>query len=183
MTPTTSPGHLLTGWAGHRGMRRRILAHHAVRTGDTHLSIRVWLELTATVLESGVPLAEALRIVAESAESSALQGVAHRLRLGLPWDAAWPPEAPSREGNSDERQTMRILREVLTLAVRTGAPTASMLRARAMQLRRSEHREAEKVAAALGVKLVVPLGLCSLPSFVCLGVVPILIGFMPRMWS
>lgn len=183
MKPTTSPGHLLNEWSGHRGMRRRILAHNAVRTGDTHLSIRVWLELTATVLESGVPLAEALRIVAESAESSALQGVAHRLRLGLPWDAAWPPEAPSREGNSDERQTMRILREVLTLAVRTGAPTASMLRARAMQLRRSEHREAEKVAAALGVKLVVPLGLCSLPSFVCLGVVPILIGFMPRMWS
>lgn len=183
MKPKTSPRDPLNGWGGHRGTRRRMLGREAGRTGSTHLSIRVWLELTATVLESGVPLAEALRIVAESAGSSALQGVAHRLRLGLPWDNAWPIEANAGGGDSDEQQAMRILREVLTLAVRTGAPTASMLRARAMQLRRSEHREAEKMAAALGVKLVVPLGLCSLPSFVCLGVVPILIGFMPRVWS
>ena len=31
----------------------------------------------------------------------------------------------------------------------------------------------------LGVRLVVPLGLCSLPAFVCLGVIPILVGLFP----
>ena len=35
-------------------------------------------------------------------------------------------------------------------------------------------------AAALGVTLVIPLGLCSLPAFVCLGIVPVLLAMVPH---
>jgi pilus assembly protein TadC len=67
----------------------------------------------------------------------------------------------------------------LAFAALTGAPSASILYAQAARERREQFRAAEKRAAALGVKLVVPLGLCSLPAFICLGVVPVLIAMLP----
>jgi pilus assembly protein TadC len=54
-----------------------------------------------------------------------------------------------------------------------------MLYAQAARMRRERFRTAERQAAALGVKLVVPLGLCSLPAFVCLGVMPVLLAMLP----
>jgi pilus assembly protein TadC len=48
-------------------------------------------------------------------------------------------------------------------------------------LRRRRNREAEKRAAALGVRLVIPLGACALPAFVCLGVVPVLLSLLPTL--
>ena len=38
---------------------------------------------------------------------------------------------------------------------------------------------AEAAAERLSVHLMVPLGLCSLPAFVCWGIVPVLIGLVP----
>ena len=46
-------------------------------------------------------------------------------------------------------------------------------------MRRERFRAAEKRAASLSVKLVIPLGLCSLPAFICLGVVPVLLALVP----
>ena len=71
------------------------------------------------------------------------------------------------------------LRDALGFAALTGAPSSAILYAQAARLRRERFRTAEKQAAALGVKLVVPLGLCSLPAFVCLGVVPVLLAMLP----
>ncbi|WP_418606028.1 hypothetical protein [Georgenia sp. SUBG003] len=38
------------------------------------------------------------------------------------------------------------------------------------------HREAQEAAARLGVRLVLPLGLCFLPAFVLLGLVPVVLA-------
>ncbi|WAP52356.1 type II secretion system F family protein [Arthrobacter sp. ATA002] len=71
------------------------------------------------------------------------------------------------------------LRGALTFTATTGAPSAAVLVAAAAQLRRRRAREAERRAAALGVKLVVPLGLCALPAFIVLTVVPLLLSLLP----
>jgi pilus assembly protein TadC len=63
----------------------------------------------------------------------------------------------------------------------TGAPSAAVLRSSAAFERRAELRRAERRAAELGVRLVVPLGLCALPAFVCLGIVPVVISLLPRL--
>ncbi len=65
---------------------------------------------------------------------------------------------------------------VLELATRAGAPVAELLRAEALRLRRAARAAGAERAAALGVRLMVPLGLCVLPSFVLLGVVPLMIS-------
>ncbi len=65
---------------------------------------------------------------------------------------------------------------VVELAARAGAPVAELLRAEAFRLRRVARAEGAARAAALGVRLMLPLGACVLPAFVLVGVVPLLIS-------
>ena len=70
----------------------------------------------------------------------------------------------------------RAASEVIAVAVRAGAPVADLLRAEAVRHRRSARAEGTARAAALGVRLMLPLGACVLPAFVLLGVVPLLVS-------
>ncbi len=65
---------------------------------------------------------------------------------------------------------------VIALAARAGAPVAELLRAEAARLRRVARSDGAARAAALGVRLMLPLGACVLPAFVLLGVVPLLVS-------
>ena len=64
---------------------------------------------------------------------------------------------------------------VLELSARAGVPAAELLRAEAEEQRRDARAEAQAAAAALGVRLMLPLGLCVLPAFLVLGVAPLLV--------
>jgi len=70
------------------------------------------------------------------------------------------------------------LREVLALAQQAGVPAATLLRAAAEDVR--DDAAASRLAAAerLAVRLVLPLGVCVLPAFVLVGVVPVVVGVL-----
>ncbi len=139
------------------------------------------LDLTAAMLEAGQPLLPALGVLAEVVDpktSVCLRRVQAALELGAPWAAAWELAAP---GNDKSADPAKHLREALRFAATTGAPSAAVLIAEAAQIRRRRTREAERRAAALGVRLVVPLGLCALPAFVALTVVPLLLSLLPSL--
>ena len=65
---------------------------------------------------------------------------------------------------------------VLELSRAAGVPAAELLRSEAEELRRTARASAQERAAALSVKLMLPLGLCVLPAFMVLGVIPLLIA-------
>lgn len=65
--------------------------------------------------------------------------------------------------------------DVLELSRRAGVPASELLRAEADEVRRDARVAAEEKAAALSVRLMLPLGLCILPAFMALGVLPLLI--------
>jgi tight adherence protein B len=65
---------------------------------------------------------------------------------------------------------------VLDLSRRAGVPAAALLRAEADEARRDARAAAQKAAAVLGVRLMIPLGVCVLPAFMALGVAPLLIA-------
>lgn len=71
----------------------------------------------------------------------------------------------------DDRGIDRILR----LSSRAGVPAAELLRSEADERRRSARSDAERRAQALSVRLMLPLGVCVLPAFMVLGVVPLLV--------
>jgi tight adherence protein B len=70
------------------------------------------------------------------------------------------------------------IRSVLTLASRAGAPPADLLRSEAQRVRRDSVGAASRGAAALGVWLMLPLGVCVLPAFMLLAVAPVVIGVL-----
>lgn len=156
------------------------------------------LDLVAAMLDAGQPLLPALGVLAEVVDSDTalrLRRVQAALELGAPWPVAWelatagpvrataaglPPSAKRRRrGSLRSKAPADHLREALTFVATTGAPSAAVLLAEAAQLRRRRSREAERRAAALGVRLVVPLGLCALPAFLVLTVVPLLLSLLP----
>lgn len=64
---------------------------------------------------------------------------------------------------------------VLELSRAAGVPAAELLRAEARELRAAARSTAQERAAALSVRLMLPLGLCVLPAFIALGVLPLLV--------
>ncbi|WP_430592287.1 type II secretion system F family protein [Humidisolicoccus flavus] len=68
--------------------------------------------------------------------------------------------------------------EVLALAERAGIPAAQLLEAEASLSLERERWAAEERGARAGVMLMVPLGVCVLPAFVLLAVVPMVLGIV-----
>ncbi|MFM9876431.1 MAG: type II secretion system F family protein [Rhodoglobus sp.] len=68
------------------------------------------------------------------------------------------------------------LESSLALSRRAGVPAGDLLRGEAEELRRAARAHAQERAAALSVRLMLPLGLCVLPAFMALGVFPMLIA-------
>ncbi|KAD4060148.1 type II secretion system F family protein [Arthrobacter yangruifuii] len=155
------------------------------------------LDLTAAMLEAGQSLPSALAILAEGADPATareLLRLVSALDLGLPWDTAWQLAAGMPEGQAPyptvratgdafpaalPGSALADLGPALRFTARTGAPSAAVLYSHADSLRRRRQTEARRRAAALGVRLVMPLGLCSLPAFVALTVVPLLMSLLP----
>ncbi|WP_455113821.1 type II secretion system F family protein [Rothia mucilaginosa] len=130
------------------------------------------LELLAAQLRAGLAPLAALGTLAEALNSRALHTVCQRLQMGSNWGNAWSGSAAGTFGE---------LRDALAPAYTGGAPSTALLLSLADAHRLSERRAAERAAGKLSVALVVPLGLCSLPAFICLGIVPILISLLPTL--
>ena len=130
------------------------------------------LELLAAQLRAGLAPLAALGTLAEALNSRALHTVCQRLQMGSNWGSAW---SGSAAGTS------------VSCGMHSPPPTRAVHPARrycsplADAHRLSERRAAERAAGKLSVALVVPLGLCSLPAFICLGIMPILISLLPTL--
>lgn len=134
------------------------------------------LELLGAALDAGLAIPWALELVAGVSTArirAGLSQVVAGLQIGASWEHSW-------KGVRDQGEVEQ-LHAALSFAALTGAPAAPLLYAEAAQRRRQAQRDAEKRAAALGVKLVVPLGLCSLPAFICLGIVPVVVAMIPAL--
>lgn len=145
---------------------------------ENTLSAALYLDLTATMLRSGLSIERALVRLAElnvPGHAIILRDVVHRLHTGATWQQAWgpiPEELPS---------ALQELRDSLGVLVQAGAPSAELLTVIADRQSRHSFRASEQAAAELEVNLVLPLGLCSLPAFICLGVIPVLISLIPAL--
>lgn len=141
----------------------------------------VMIDLLGAMLVAGAPVGDALAALAGSCPPPLARGlrcVTGALALGADWDAAW--SSALSQSDRSTRRVLTELRDALRFAALTGASSAGMVHAYAAQLRRRRNGEAGRRAATLGVRLVVPLGLCYLPAFICLGVLPVVLVLLPR---
>lgn len=79
----------------------------------------------------------------------------------------------SASGGSEER-----IRAVLDLSRAAGVPAAELLRASAAQDRHAARVQGRLRAAKLSTQLLIPLGVCTLPAFLLLGVAPMLLSVL-----
>ncbi|MBD3689577.1 hypothetical protein H8R10_04970 [Winkia sp. C62] len=146
---------------GHREPRRRVARHRAV-------DLAVVLDLAAAAVASGASVPGTLEALGVAIGEDDLAVVARALQLGAAWDLAWA-EASARYAP---------LAEALAPAWLEGVGPHPMLVASADHVRSRRHQQAREAAERLAVRLVVPLGLCQLPAFVLLGLVPVLLGLL-----
>ncbi|MFC5729154.1 type II secretion system F family protein [Nocardioides vastitatis] len=124
--------------------------------------------LLAAALRSGAAPAAGIDIVCRALPGAAaerLGPVAARLQLGADPVVIWTGLA--------EDPALGPLGRSLARAHRTGAPVVSAVERLADELARRARGEVEDRARAVGVRAAVPLGVCLLPSFLLLGIVPL----------
>lgn len=126
---------------------RRWSVSLATRASRSHADAGLELELLAIAMSGGVSIERARGVVGDALRANGVTA--------------------ADDGSPDA---------VIALAARAGAPVSELLRAEAFRLRRVARAAGTARAAALGVRLMLPLGACVLPAFVLLGVVPLLVS-------
>ncbi|MQA06149.1 MAG: type II secretion system protein [Streptosporangiales bacterium] len=123
--------------------------------------------LAACYSSGGTPVAatEAVSKAVGGPVGDALHRVVALLRLGADPSDAWSVLA--------DEPTLAPLGRAVGRAVSSGAPVGVALEQLASTARQEQQGAAEEAARKVGVRATIPLGLCFLPAFVLLGVVPV----------
>ncbi|KAB8286933.1 pilus assembly protein [Bifidobacterium ramosum] len=77
------------------------------------------------------------------------------------------------------RRVFDMLRHALESSWTRGAPPVTRLEAALDQCDADERSRIEEHAARLSVRLLIPTGLCFLPAFILIGIIPSIASFMP----
>ena len=157
----------LTGWA-QRGARRD--------AGGESLALAGAWELLAACLRAGMPVPVGVRAVAEGLDAPAgpaLRATADLLALGAEPAQAWQPALKCTA-------TVRLARAAARSG-RSGTALAESLTRLAAAVRADARELSEVRAQRAGVLIAGPLGLCFLPAFLAIGVIPVVLGLVARL--
>ncbi|WP_263250525.1 type II secretion system F family protein [Saccharopolyspora rosea] len=133
-------------------------------------------DLLAAGMRAGLPVPVVVHAVAEEfsgAARRALREVAEHLALGADALAAWEPALRCPD-------TLELARAARRTA-RTGSGLAEIAAELAGEVRASAADDAQTRAQRASVWITAPLATCFLPAFVCLGVLPVLVGMLHRL--
>lgn len=148
----------------------RLAARRAVPRPDPLAEAGAWDQMAAC-LRAGLPLERAVRAVVPAlpaAAGDALGRVADLLVLGADPATAWAPAL-------DQPSTARLARAARRSA-RSGSAVAAVAEAHAVDVRAEAAEAVAARAERAGVLVTGPLGLCFLPAFLALGIVPVVVG-------
>ncbi|HLK95985.1 MAG TPA: type II secretion system F family protein [Nocardioidaceae bacterium] len=135
--------------------------------GDMPLAV----DLLVVCLAAGRPISSAAGVVGEAVGGPLAQELR---RIGARIELGGDPVSVWSEAGRDT--ALGPLARALVRALETGSPPAASLSLLADDLRRDRRAMAEETARRVAVRSAGPLGLCFLPAFVLVGVVPTLIG-------
>ncbi|MER7751148.1 type II secretion system F family protein [Kitasatospora sp. NPDC097643] len=171
-------GVLLAAGLYHRGVRARTPTDRRAAQDEELLTRQLPLsaELLAACLGSADSPSGAVSAVGRSVGAPMgprLVAIGAELALGAPPELCW--------GRLEERHpSLAPLARCLVRTSLGGAPAAGTLVALAREQRTAAARAAHARVRRAGVLATAPLGLCFLPAFVLIGVVPVVIGLTAR---
>jgi Flp pilus assembly protein TadB len=145
------------------GVRRE---REAARRGLPHVT-----RLLAVVLAGGQSVASALGVVADALPGPASAPLARArasLAVGVTADKVWADLAAT--------PGLEPLGRALQRASESGARVADVVARLAVRLAEEDRAAVEDRARTVGIRAAVPLGLCLLPAFLVIGIVPVVAG-------
>ncbi|WP_371781431.1 type II secretion system F family protein [Streptosporangium subroseum] len=128
-------------------------------------------DLMVACLRAGQPISGAIGVTVEAIGGplgDRLAWVNGQLRLGAAPESAWQVLASER--------SLAPLARTMSRAALSGAPVADVLIRLADDSRQAARAASSAAAQRVGVQAVAPLGLCFLPAFVFLGIIPVVAG-------
>ncbi|MCP2340362.1 type II secretion system F family protein [Actinomadura rupiterrae] len=147
------------------------------RHGRIVQELPVTVDLLAACLKGGMPWDESVEAVASTIGGplgEELTAVSVQIRLGADPMRAWL--------DLGERQPLLApLARTAVRASRSGTALALSLGRLAQEQRRTARTAAAARARSAGIRALMPLGLCFLPAFVLLGIVPAIVGIASSM--
>lgn len=126
------------------------------------------IDLVAALLQSGSAIPTALQSLGSclnGPEADEATRAGRSLVLGGTWQEAW-----------DGATRLTRMASALEPAWAEGAPPVALLKRAAASIRARRMKDAQEAAGRLGVRLVLPLGLCFLPAFFLIGILPIILA-------
>lgn len=145
-----------------------------VPTADVDaLAVAASLDVLAACLRSGMAVSTAAAAVAESAPAAmaaSLSRAADLLALGAEPGRAW-----SSSVGAEDAHVQAFLR-MARRSASSGTALAQGVEELAVQMRGEATDAASARAERAAVLMAGPLGLCYLPAFLCLGIVPVVAG-------
>jgi pilus assembly protein TadC len=165
------PVGALAGAAAGAGLERVLRRSGAEPDDGARVAgdLPVACDLLAVCLTAGTPVGAALAAVGESVPGplgERLTEVGALYRLGATPRRAWSGVAPPLDA----------LARTVVRAGESGSAVVPALQRLAADLRSSSRSDMEAAVQRAGVWVLAPLGLCFLPAFLCLGVVPLVLG-------
>jgi Flp pilus assembly protein TadB len=129
------------------------------------------VDLLLVCLLAGRPVSAAVGVVGEAVEGPLghdLLRISARIELGADPLTVW--------ADTGDDAALGPLGRTFVRAIETGAPVAESLGFLATDLRSERRAAADDAARRVAVRSAGPLGLCFLPAFVLVGIVPTIIG-------
>ena len=152
----------------------------SAKTASTAGEIPAALDLLAACLSAGAAPTQAMAAVGRCFDGEVggvLSSVASLSALAASPEVAWSTAIET----AGHEQWTPVARAIIR-AHHSGAALTDVLVHLADDRRRWVRSNARAAAERAGVKAVLPLGLCFLPAFVLIGVVPVVAGFATTLW-
>lgn len=159
----------------------------------------ILLELLAVCIHSGASIPRALEAVGKAVGGRVGAGLCEasaRLMRGAVWDAAWGAACDAAdgggtddgrtnddradddaEGNDGARAVLRAVAHVLEPSWRHGSSPLPRIETAIEHDERDRTQAIDDGAAKLSTGVLLPMGLCFLPAFVVIGIIPIVAGW------
>jgi len=154
---------------GYRGLQRAASGSPRAHGQALSRELPGACDLLAVCLGAGVPPAGALAAVGSTVAEPlgpVLREVAALYRLGAAPRTAW----------ADAPVELAALGRVLVRAGESGSAVVPALTSLAADGRAADRARTDAAVRRAGIWVLAPLGLCFLPAFLCLGVVPLILG-------
>ena len=134
------------------------------------LPLPLVLEMLSVAIRQGSSIPRALITVGNIVEGEfggELRSAGERLNSGMPWNEAWPDD-----------DDCAVVRDAFSSSWSSGSSPVNRLATAIEQLDWDERSRIEQSAAKLSIRLLLPTGLCMLPAFVAIGVIPAVMSFL-----